>query len=69
MPVASRSELITEATAVWQRAGVDLDWISGADGSLAPARMLRVLVIPRRSGTPEVGPAAETWVWNGDGVN
>jgi hypothetical protein len=53
LPEVARAELITEATAVWHRAGVNLEWIAGTDGSLAPGRMLRVLVIPRHPGAPE----------------
>jgi len=53
LPDASRAELIAEATDVWTRAGVQLIWAAGADGSIPRDRMLRVLVIPRRSGVQE----------------
>jgi hypothetical protein len=49
LPGASRSELVAEASAIWARAGVPLEWIAATDGSVPPASMLRVLVIPGRS--------------------
>jgi hypothetical protein len=48
LPDTSRSELIAEATTIWARTGVHLEWIAAADGTVAPEPMLRVLVIPRR---------------------
>jgi hypothetical protein len=45
----SRAELIAEATAIWARAGVHLEWVGATDGSVPAASLLRVLVIPRRA--------------------
>jgi hypothetical protein len=53
LPATSRSRLMSEASDVWSRAGVELIWTDGSDGSVPPQRMLRVLVIPRRSGVQE----------------
>ena len=46
---ASRSELMTEATALWKKAGVRLVWLTASDGSIPLASMLRVLVTQKRS--------------------
>lgn len=53
LPQSARSRLITEATELWERAGVRLIWTTGSDGSIPSHLMLRVLVIPRRSGVQE----------------
>jgi hypothetical protein len=55
----SRAELVAEATAIWTRAGVHLLWIAATDGSVPPASMLRVLVIP---GRPSNAPSRDRHV-------
>jgi hypothetical protein len=59
LPETSRSELVAEATAIWARASVRLEWLAAADGSVPPASMLRVLVIP---GRPSIAPARDRQV-------
>lgn len=48
----SRAALIAEATALWEKPGVRLEWIAGSDGTVSAGSMVRVLVIPRHASSP-----------------
>jgi hypothetical protein len=52
LPDASRTALVAEATTLWEKAGVRLEWIAGSDGTEPAGSRVRVLVIPKHASTP-----------------